>query len=123
MPKRRLKMLVYREVLRLHFELGKSYRTIAEICGLSVGGVHNILERFAANGLTWPVPAEWDEVTLKRQLYPAAPREAVGPGGTGAGVPQSPGYRRWTGLRGQAHGLLQTVTTEMAAYVAARSGR
>lgn len=77
MPKRRLKMLVYREVLRLHFELGKSYRTIAEICGLSVGGVHNILERFAARGLTWPVPAEWDEVTLKRQLYPATPREAA----------------------------------------------
>jgi len=38
MPKRRLKMLVYREVLRLHFELGKSYAAIAEVCGISTGG-------------------------------------------------------------------------------------
>ena len=69
-------MLVYREVLRLHFELGKSFATISEICGLSKGGVHNILQRFAASGLCWPLPEEVDEFVLKRQLYPAAAREA-----------------------------------------------
>ena len=69
-------MLVYREVLRLHFELGKSFATIGEICGISKGGVHNILQRFAASGLCWPLPEEVDEFTLKRRLYPAAAREA-----------------------------------------------
>jgi len=69
-------MLVYREVLRLHFELGKSFATIGEICGMSKGGVHNILQRFAASGLCWPLPEEVDEFTLKRQLYPTAAREA-----------------------------------------------
>ena len=75
-------MLVYREVLRLHFELGKSFATIGEICGISKGGVHNILQRFAASGLSWPLPEEVDDFALKRQLYPAAAREA----GTGLDV-------------------------------------
>ncbi len=69
-------MLVYREVLRLHFELGKSFATIGELCGLSKGGVHNILHRFAASGLPWPLPEAMDEFALKRQLYPATAREA-----------------------------------------------
>ena len=77
MPKRRLKMLVFREVLRLHCELGKSYATIAEICGLSKGGVHNILQRFGASGLTWPLPEALDEFALKRRLYPTAERDGA----------------------------------------------
>jgi len=72
MPKRRLKMLVFREVLRLHFELGKSYASIAEICGISKGGVHNILERFGASGAAWPLPETVDEYAVKRLLYPPA---------------------------------------------------
>jgi transposase len=67
-------MLVFREVLRLHFELGKSYATIAEICGLSKGGVHNIIQRFGTSGLAWPLPEELDEYALKRRLYQTAER-------------------------------------------------
>ena len=37
-------------------------------------GIHNILQRFAAQGLSWPLPAELDEFALKRQLYPAVER-------------------------------------------------
>ena len=69
-------MLVVREVLKWHFELRKSYATIAEYCGISKGGVHNILQRFTASGLTWPLPEELDEFALKRQLYPSTERSA-----------------------------------------------
>ena len=74
MSKRRLQMLVYREVLRLHFESGKSYATIAQICGMSKGGVHNIIQRFVASGLGWPLPEDCDEHALKRRLYTTADR-------------------------------------------------
>ena len=70
-------MLVYREVLRLHFELDKSFATIGEICGISKGGVHNILQRFAASGVSWPLLEEVDEVMLKRLLYPTTARETT----------------------------------------------
>src|SRR5208337_4998444 len=56
MVRRRIEMRTYRDVLRLHFELGKSYALIAEINGLSSGGVHNILQRFESSGLSWPLP-------------------------------------------------------------------
>lgn len=72
--------MVIRDVLRLHFELGKSYATIAEIYDVSKGGVHNIIQRFGASGLPWPLPEELNEFDLKRRLYPAAERaDAVAP--------------------------------------------
>lgn len=74
MVRRRIEMRTYREVLRLHFELGKSYALIAEINGLSSGGVHNILQRFQASGLSWPLPPDLDDGTLYRRLYPAQER-------------------------------------------------
>jgi transposase len=67
-------MLVFREVLRLHFDLGKSYATIAELCGVSKGGVHNIIQRFGSSGLTWPLRDDLDEYALKRHLYTTAER-------------------------------------------------
>jgi len=66
-------MLVFREVLHLHFELRKSYATIAEICGVSKGGVHNIIQRFIVSGLSWPLPDDVDDSALKRRLYTTAP--------------------------------------------------
>jgi transposase len=53
-----------------------SFATIGEICGISKGGVHNILQRFAASDLSWPLLEEVDEVLLKRLLYPTTAREA-----------------------------------------------
>jgi transposase len=70
-------MLVYREVLRLHFELGMSFAMLGEICGISKGCVHNILQRFAATGLSWPLLEDVNEVLLKRLLYPTTAREAT----------------------------------------------
>lgn len=58
-----------------------------------------------------------------RQAAYRARRQAGGPGDAGDGVPLPPSSRRWTGLLGQAHGLLLTVTTEMATYAAAHSER
>lgn len=78
MAKRRLQMLVYREVLRLHFELGMSFATIGKICGISKGGVHNILQRFTTSGLAWPLLEEMNDFTLKQLLYPVMSREADG---------------------------------------------
>jgi len=65
-------MLVFREVLYLHFELRKSYATIADICGVSKGGVHNIIQRFSASGLSWPLPDDCDDSALKLRLYTTA---------------------------------------------------
>lgn len=71
MTKRRLKMLVFGEVLRLRFDLGKSYATVAELCGISKGCVHNIIQRFGMSGLAWPLPSDLDEFALKQRLYPS----------------------------------------------------
>lgn len=74
MPKRRLVMSVFRDVLRWHFEMHKSYAVIAEYCQLSKGGVHNIIQRFETSELSWPLSEDIDELTLKRRLYPAKER-------------------------------------------------
>ncbi len=58
-----------KEVLRLRFELGLGQRQIARSCSIGLGTVHEYLQRAEAEGLKWPLPADWDEDRLNAALF------------------------------------------------------
>ncbi|WP_248807355.1 IS21 family transposase, partial [Pseudomonas sp. MWU13-2100] len=60
-----------REVLRLKFEVGLSARQIAVSLQVGRATVGDYLNRFAANGLTWPTALS--DVELEQSLFPPAP--------------------------------------------------
>jgi hypothetical protein len=62
-----------RKILRLHFESHLVPGQIASICKVSRSSVQRSLERLKAAGLGWPLPAELDDLTLERRLYPPMP--------------------------------------------------
>jgi transposase len=59
------------EVLRLKWECKLSNRAIARSCAISHSTVSEYLQRAQAAGLSWPLPADLDEETLYRRLFPA----------------------------------------------------
>ncbi len=73
MPAQRLSMRKIKEVLRLCWAHGLSKRKTARSCGISRPAVDEYLRRAEAAGLSWPLPAELDDGTLERLLFPAAP--------------------------------------------------
>jgi transposase len=62
-----------KEVLRLHYEAGLSRRGIAQALNVSYGSVVNYLNRAKQAKLPWPLPADMDERTLGRLLFPSQP--------------------------------------------------
>ena len=62
-----------KEVLRLSVETGLSQRGIAQALNLGLGTVCTYLKRAQLAGITWPLPAEMDERTLGRLLFPSQP--------------------------------------------------
>ena len=71
MPTERLSMRHIREVLRLHYSVGMSQRTVARSLGLAQGTVSKYVNRTRRAGLTWPLPTELDDdVRLENRLYP-----------------------------------------------------
>lgn len=62
-----------KEVLRLSVETGLSQRGIAQALGLGLGTVSTYLKRARQAGINWPLPAEMDERTLGRLLFPSQP--------------------------------------------------
>ena len=62
-----------KEVLRLSVETGLSQRGIAQALGLGLGTVSTYLKRARQAGIHWPLPAEMDERTLGRLLFPSQP--------------------------------------------------
>lgn len=78
MPERRLPMRQVREILRLHFEAKLKDRQIAKICSVGKGTVRRYLKRIAAAGLSWPLPADLDEATLERRMFPPPPMAPEG---------------------------------------------
>lgn len=70
---RRLKVRVIREILRYAFDHNLSREAIAGALQTSKGSVTNVLNRFAASGLNWPLAAEISDCALETLLYP--PRE------------------------------------------------
>ena len=73
MPEKRLPMRHTREILRLHYESHLAPRQIARICKVSKSTVQRYLERLKSAGLSWPLPADLDDVTLERRLFPPPP--------------------------------------------------
>ena len=71
MPTERLSMRHIREVLRLHYSVGMSQRTVARSLGLAQGTVNKYLNLARRGGLTWPLPPELDDdVRLENRLFP-----------------------------------------------------
>ena len=66
-----------KEVLRLKWGQGLSNRQIAKACGIGRPTVGEYLRRAAEAGLAWPLPANLDEATLERQLFPSPPSLAA----------------------------------------------
>ena len=73
MPEKRLPMRKIRDVLRFHHEVHFSKRKIAKLCLIGKGTVQRYLERAAAVGLSWPLPADLDDAQLERLLFPPPP--------------------------------------------------
>lgn len=62
-----------REVLRLKWESKFSDRKTARSCGISRPTVVEYVRRAQGAGLSWPLPAGWDDCTLEARLFPPAP--------------------------------------------------
>ena len=77
MPRSRLSMRHIREVLRLRWELGLSVRATARGCGLTHPTVLKYVQRAEACGLSWPLPAQWDDTELERRMFPPPPPSRV----------------------------------------------
>src|ERR1700736_2723595 len=73
MPGERVSMRQIREVLRLRFASALPQRGIAKSLGLSQGAVSGYLSRARAAGVSWPLPADLDDVQLEALLFPPPP--------------------------------------------------
>ena len=73
MPAERLSMRKIRDVLRLRFGSRLSEREIGRSLLLSNGSVNSYLQRARLAGLDWPLPADLDDGTLERLLFPPPP--------------------------------------------------
>ena len=56
-----------KEVLRLH-SLGLKQQQIARSCSIAQSTVHGYLKAAALAGVSWPLPADWDEQQLQEAL-------------------------------------------------------
>jgi transposase len=65
------------EVLRLHFEHGRSKREIARIIDASPTTVSDYLARAKVAGLHYPLPADLDDAALERRLFPPSEPSSV----------------------------------------------
>ena len=65
----RLLMRQVREILRLKYEQRLPHRAIARACGVGVGTVGAYCHRAQQAGVTWPLPAEWDDAQLEARLF------------------------------------------------------
>ena len=66
----RIAMPKVREILRLHKNQGLSGRAIARSLSISPSTVSDVLGRFQASGLPWPLPKDFDDAQLEAKLFP-----------------------------------------------------
>ncbi len=78
MARPRVTMRKIRDILRLRLSEGLSIRKISASCKASVGTIHGLLSRAEELGLSWPLPADMDDVRLTALFYPGA--DAAGDG-------------------------------------------
>src|SRR4029434_3074183 len=79
MPAQRLAMRQVHEVLRLKRDQGLSDRKIAHSLGISRPAVADYVRRAQTAGLSWPLPASYDEGTVERLLLPAVSARVPAP--------------------------------------------
>lgn len=72
MPNKRINMRKIREILRLRFDAGLTFRQISQCADVSAGALQKMLKRFEASGIGWPLPPDITEAHLASRLYPAA---------------------------------------------------
>ena len=70
MPQPRIHMRQIREVLRFHFESGRSIRQINASTKTSVGAIQKLLKQARELNLSWPLPGDLDDVRLAALFYP-----------------------------------------------------
>ncbi|MEW6522280.1 MAG: helix-turn-helix domain-containing protein [Bacillota bacterium] len=58
-----------REMLRLAWNMSLSIRQVARTCGVSHSTVSELLRQATQAGLSWLLPAEWDDAVLEDRLY------------------------------------------------------
>jgi transposase len=77
MATKRLTMRKTKDILRLRWDLGLTYREVARSSGQSVGALHATLARAALAGRDWERAAALDEAVLEAVLYgtPAGPTD------------------------------------------------
>ena len=68
MPAERLSMRKIREVLRLR-ALGLSKREIAQSISIGATTVLDYQRRADRAGVSWPLPEDWDDARLERELF------------------------------------------------------
>ena len=67
---RSIHMVKIREILRLQ-SLGIGIRATAQSCNCSRNTVREVLRTAELQGLSWPLPADMDDATLMRVIYPS----------------------------------------------------
>ena len=65
-----------KDILRQRHDLDLTRDQIAAATGVSAGTVSHVLERAAAAGLSWPLPDDLDDETLRTRLYPPCERDS-----------------------------------------------
>ena len=69
MPTERLAMRKVKEVLRLRWECGLSYRQIARSCAVGRTTAADYVHRTTAAGLSWEHVVALDDTTLEQRLF------------------------------------------------------
>lgn len=73
MPAQRMSMRKTREILRLRWGERRSIREVGRSCGVSPSTVVDCTSRAQVAGLSWPLPAEMDDIALEALLYAPKP--------------------------------------------------
>jgi len=77
MARKRISMRKIKEILRLRFELGLPYDAIGKSCNIGHTTVGECLRRAHDAGLTWPLPEDMDDASLRKVFsYPPPPGPA-----------------------------------------------
>jgi len=79
MPAERVTMRKIKDILRLTWACGLSYRQVAASCGVARSTVAETVYRAKAAGLAWPLPEDLDDAHLEARLYPVVTPPATIP--------------------------------------------
>ncbi len=77
MPTERVAMRKVREILQLSRDVGLSTRAVGRQTGVAPSTVREVLKRFTASGLEWPLPLGLNDAALESKLYHVAGRKPV----------------------------------------------